>query len=130
VAYGGFVGYKTYKEDAAFKPYKQLAIELNNSLGGGLTMSEQKHCSIEGTTCPIINLIMPRKENTESNARSDYDLFVSKSRISYGSSVEEKGCYMFKTGLQCNSIVSLSDRKLKVVFESSVDKSEISVSKL
>ena len=51
-----FLGYKNMKANSDFKPYQNLAIELNNGLGGGFKIVEKKNCNLETTNCPSARL--------------------------------------------------------------------------
>jgi hypothetical protein len=67
-AIGLFFGIATLKQYNDFKPYKALAAELNETLGGGYKATYTWHCGIESTNCPSVRMIkdINFKDNDEA----------------------------------------------------------------
>ena len=124
-----FVGYKTYQDNQRFKPYHQLALELNNELGGGFTISETKHCGLEGPVCPVVNMVYKEQNITTLSVKNDHEAFLSKLNTRYGDRLTDKGCSEFASGLQCNAIALTKNGDLKVTFESNLRTTEILISR-
>jgi hypothetical protein len=126
---GLFVGYKSYKAGQDFKPYQLLAVELNNELGGGFTVSERRNCGLEGPTCPIVNMSKATKVESNDSIKSEYQLFLDKTRMSDATMVDDKGCTEFKVGLQCDITEIRDNGSLRVNFESTKKAVEISITR-
>ena len=65
-----FVGVMVVKNYIAIQPYKKLATELNETLGGGYRISYNWNCGLETTNCPSARMIKDAnfKDNEEAQA--------------------------------------------------------------
>ena len=114
IAYAGFVSYVTYRENQNFKPYQQLAIELNNELGGGFKFTENKHCGLEGLSCPSLRLTKDTSYNHLVDSNKDMDMLKSY-LLSINFSVTQSGkCGSDSDEGYCNFTVHSGTKKLTV----------------
>ena len=51
------VGFDALSQINRFKPYKKLARDISQSMGGGLTQSNKWYCGLESSDCPSVHLI-------------------------------------------------------------------------
>ncbi len=65
-----FFAVATAKQYNDFKPYKAMATELNETLGGGYKISYTWRCGLESSNCPSVRMIkdVNFKDNDEAKA--------------------------------------------------------------
>lgn len=106
------IGYSYTKAWYDFRPYRKLATELNEALGGGFTITEHRHCGLEGVAYPSVEMY--------KDARSDT---AGRKYVEFARSYTTQGLYTDLGEITCSDkkqnqciLSAIYDGKLSVTF--------------
>ncbi len=72
-----FFAVATAKQYNDFKPYKALATELNQTLGGGYKISYTWRCGLESSNCPSVRMIKDANFKNNDEARTLFTSYIT-----------------------------------------------------